>query len=196
MPRPSTARQRILDTAQTLFYRDGYRATGIDRIIADSSVAKMTFYRHFPAKAQLITTVLDLRHQHWMAWFEQRLAKRKAPERGLGVIAQVLGEWFKTPDFRGCAFINALAEDGVQHELIEPVRAHKQALRTCVRNLAAQRGLRPADAAADAIMVVIEGSIVRTQTTADVATTVNASRRLLAALESAMQPNAQACVAR
>ena len=57
------ARERILVTAHELFYRDGLRATGIDRLIAESGVAKLTFYRHFPSKDDLIRTFLDYRHQ-------------------------------------------------------------------------------------------------------------------------------------
>src|SRR6218665_2250806 len=63
------ARDRILVTAHQLFYRDGIRATGIDRIIAESGVAKLTFYRHFPSKDDLVLAFLDYRHDRWLAWF-------------------------------------------------------------------------------------------------------------------------------
>ena len=62
-----SARDRILRTAHDLFYRDGIRATGIDRVIAESGVAKLTFYRHFPSKNDLIRAYLDYRHQRWRA---------------------------------------------------------------------------------------------------------------------------------
>ena len=68
MAQPS-ARDHILDTAKRLFYRDGFRATGIDRIVAESGVAKMSLYRHFPSKDDLIAAFLDWRHAHWTAWF-------------------------------------------------------------------------------------------------------------------------------
>ena len=63
------ARQRILLTAHDLFYQEGIRATGIDRIIKESGVTKVTFYRHFPSKNDLITAFLAYRHQQWLTWF-------------------------------------------------------------------------------------------------------------------------------
>ncbi|HFJ8955946.1 TPA: TetR/AcrR family transcriptional regulator, partial [Serratia liquefaciens] len=67
-PQPLPPRQRILLTAHDLFYRDGVRATGIDRIISESGVAKVTFYRHFPSKNELIEAFLAYRHEQWLSW--------------------------------------------------------------------------------------------------------------------------------
>ena len=61
------ASERILLTAHDLFYREGIRATGIDRVIAESGVTKVTFYRHFPSKNELILAFLAYRHERWMA---------------------------------------------------------------------------------------------------------------------------------
>lgn len=61
------ARQRVLLTAYRLFYRDGIRATGIDRVIAESGTTKATFYRHFPSKNDLVSAYLVHRHDRWMA---------------------------------------------------------------------------------------------------------------------------------
>lgn len=109
MATPS-ARERILDTAARLFYQDGLRATGIDKIIAESGVAKMSLYRHFASKNELIAAFLDRRHASWMRWFEQDVEARFAASPGLEVIALALADWFSDEDFRGCAFINAVAE--------------------------------------------------------------------------------------
>ncbi|MGT2433728.1 TetR/AcrR family transcriptional regulator [Cupriavidus basilensis] len=113
MATPS-ARERILDTAARLFYQDGLRATGIDKIIAESGVAKMSLYRHFASKNELISAFLDRRHDNWMAWFEQDVEARFAATPGLEVIADALADWFTDGEFRGCAFINAVAEAGPQ----------------------------------------------------------------------------------
>ena len=69
------ARDRLLHTAHALFYRDGIRATGIDRVIAESGVTKVTFYRHFPSKNDLICAYLEYRHTGWMAWFGDALQR-------------------------------------------------------------------------------------------------------------------------
>ena len=111
------ARERILVTSHDLFYRDGIRATGIDRVIAASGVTKVTFYRHFPSKDDLVREFLDHRHTRWMAWFVDALGRRGAHERtgdagALLLLADVMAEWFADPVFRGCAFINATAEVG------------------------------------------------------------------------------------
>lgn len=164
-----SARDRILETASRLFYQEGLRATGIDRIIAESGVAKMSFYRHFPSKADLIAAYLNARHDQWMAWFTGEVDERIGKSgRGLEVIADVLGDWFRQPDFRGCAFINTLAESGAaagqeQHIAVE----HKQQLKAYLEKLARQLGLARPRQTAEMAIVIIEGAIVRAQMTGD-----------------------------
>jgi AcrR family transcriptional regulator len=116
--RPS-ARDRILRTAQALFYQHGIRGTGIDRIIAEAGVTKVTFYRHFPSKDDLIRAYLEQRHTTWTAWFRNALdtsrAAQSEEERRKAPLAPVLDAaraWFAGADFRGCAFANSIAEAG------------------------------------------------------------------------------------
>ena len=179
-PLPS-ARDRIFDTAYRLFYRDGLRATGIDRIIAESGVAKMSFYRNFPSKADLITAFLNKRHESWMEWFVAAVeAKLARPNAGIEVIADVLESWFTQPDFRGCTFINTVVESGTETngEAWALALAHKEELCTYIEQLARRLALaRPKDVAGEA-MVIIEGMIVRFQMTAD-ARVASAGKRLL-----------------
>ena len=110
------ARDRLLHTAHALFYRDGIRATGIDRVIAESGVTKVTFYRHFPSKNDLICAYLEYRHTGWMAWFGDAL-QRHAHALPAGTdrtraLAPALAEWLGSEHFRGCAFINSVSELG------------------------------------------------------------------------------------
>src|SRR4051812_48441524 len=96
------ARERILLTAHDLFYADGIRATGIDRVIAAAGVTKVTFYRHFSSKDDLVREFLDHRHTRWMAWFVDALGRRGAHERAddagaLLLLADVMAEWFADP---------------------------------------------------------------------------------------------------
>ncbi len=79
--REMSARDRILQTAHDLFYRDGIRATGIDRIIAEAQVTKVTFYRHFPSKNALVGAYLDYRHALWMGWFADALHRHRRPRQ-------------------------------------------------------------------------------------------------------------------
>ncbi|WP_394700542.1 TetR/AcrR family transcriptional regulator [Thiomicrorhabdus sp.] len=76
------ARERILLTAHDLFYREGIRATGIDRLIREAGVTKVTFYRHFPSKNDLILAFLHYRHQRWMDWFASGAENSRKSPRG------------------------------------------------------------------------------------------------------------------
>jgi AcrR family transcriptional regulator len=165
VPAPSSPspRERILLTAHDLFYRDGLRATGIDRIIAESGVAKLTFYRCFPSKDELIRTFLDYRHERWMAWFVDALGRHGAVAGGgLAPLLPTLAEWFADPLFRGCAFINAMAEVGAsQPGVAQIVQSHKKDMQQVIA------GLLPAgphqQAIADAAALAVDGAIVRAQ---------------------------------
>ena len=155
------ARTRVLETAYRLFYRHGLRATGIDRIIAESGVAKMSFYRHFPSKQALIGAYLDLRHARWMAWLDSRLAPAATPRAWIESLPAALDDWFRAPGFRGCAFINSHAETGADAPPMTV--AHKRELAACIRQRCIAAGLaRPDEVAAD-LLLAIEGAIVRAQ---------------------------------
>lgn len=156
---PLPARERILLTAHDLFYREGIRATGIDRVIAEAGVTKVTFYRHFPSKNGLILAFLEHRHRRWMDAFNDAL-RRHGP--GAGALVPALGEWFASPDFRGCAFINSVGELGASlPEVVAISRRHKDDMQTAIG------GLLPASRQrtrlARAIALAVDGAIVRAQ---------------------------------
>ena len=184
MSQPS-ARDRILETAARLFYQDGFRATGIDKIIAESGVAKMSLYRHFASKNELIAAFLDRRHEFWMRWFVEEVEARFDQCAGLSVLAEALGEWFGQEDFRGCAFINVVAEAGSTGDpghLLQAI-SHKHSLEQYIYELAGRLGLQsPATVAADA-MICVEGMIVRYQMMHD-STVVDSGKRVLAQIEA------------
>ena len=159
------ARQRILETALRLFYSEGVRSTGIDRIIAESGVAKMSFYRHFPSKTDLVCAFLNERHTRWMSWFDARVAALTKPASPkLPIVADVLGEWFAEPGFRGCAFINIVTEvtEASARER-EIARRHKQELEERLVALAKLDGPRQPARVGRAALVIVEGAIVRAQ---------------------------------
>jgi AcrR family transcriptional regulator len=176
-----SARDRILVTAHDLFYRDGIRATGIDKIIAESGVAKLTFYRHFPSKDDLVLAFLDYRHDRWMAWFVDALARHGAHTgAGLGALPGALGEWFADPGFRGCAFINSVVEvDASVAGAADISRAHKVEMEQVIGELVLGRPDRTAIAQAAA--VAVDGAIIRAQM-GDVAGALSGLRRLLEAV--------------
>jgi AcrR family transcriptional regulator len=177
-------RSRILETALRLFYAHGTRAVGIDRIIAESGVAKMSFYNHFPSKADLVAAFLEERHARWMAWFRERQAARR-PKAGatLPVVADVLREWFASPDFHGCAFINILAETERSSKRERDIaNRHKdELLALLVERAKADGAARPAETGRLAL-IVVEGAIVRAEMTGDGPRVAADARRLLEGL--------------
>ena len=152
-------RERILHAAHDLFYRDGIRATGIDRVIAQSGVAKVTFYRQFPSKDDLVLAFLEFRHERWMAWFVEALARHGG---SVAAIAPALAEWFRSGDYRGCAFLNSVGELApALPAVLEAARRHKQDMTAAVARL-----MRPAPGrarVARALALAIDGAIVQAQ---------------------------------
>ena len=186
------ARERILLTAHDLFYADGIRATGIDRVIAASGVTKVTFYRHFPSKDDLVRAFLDHRHGRWMAWFIDALGRRGAQQRigdaqALEMLADVMAEWFSDPVFRGCAFINSVVEVGTSVAgASEIAREHKREMVEVIAGLLPDGPQRTAIAQAAALGV--DGAIVKAQMgdAALAREAVDDLRRLLQALTAAL----------
>lgn len=187
------ARERILLTAHDLFYADGIRATGIDRVIAASGVTKVTFYRHFPSKDDLVRAFLDHRHARWMAWFVDALGCRGAHERAgnagaLLLLADAMAEWFADAAFRGCAFINAVAEVGGSVEgAAERAREHKREMVEVIAGLL-PAALPARMALAQAAALGVDGAIVKAQMggAALAREAVDDLRRLLEALAATL----------
>ena len=124
----ASRRDQLIDTALDLFNRNGYHATGIDRILAEAGVAKMTLYKHFGSKDALIQAALERRDERWRAWFRDAVARRAETPRGrLLAVFDALEEWFVRPDFHGCMFIRAAGEYAA---LDDPIHANAAELTT------------------------------------------------------------------
>jgi AcrR family transcriptional regulator len=170
--------ERILHTAHDLFYRDGIRATGIDRVIAESGVAKLTFYRQFASKDDLVRAFLAFRHERWMAWFTGALVRYGGTARAL---MPALREWFEGDDFRGCAFLNSVGELGATlPDVVEIARRHKADMTRAIAGvLPASRGRAKA---AQAIALAVDGAIVQAQFSGECRAPLEAFGRVLEAL--------------
>ena len=159
----SRAREKVLSTAYGLFSREGVRAVGVDTIIAEAGVAKMTFYRHFPSKTDLILAFLQRREELWTHdWLEAEVKLRAtSPAAQLLAIFDVFDEWFQREDFEGCSFINVLLE---MFDPSNPVRqasaVHLANIRIFLADLAASAGVRQADDFARKWHILMKGSIV------------------------------------
>jgi AcrR family transcriptional regulator len=158
----SAAKQRLLDTADRLFYQDGIRAVGIDRIIAEAGVAKMTLYTYFPSKDDLIVAVLQYREARVLAFFRTAMARHAARTTDpLRAFFAALKEWFESPGFRGCAFQNAAVElANPDHAGTQFVRHHKRRFANLLRGVVEESVGTGAATLAPAIALLVEGAIV------------------------------------
>jgi AcrR family transcriptional regulator len=157
------ARQRILDTAYDLFSQHGVRSVGVDRIVAESGVAKMSLYRHFPSKDELVLSFLQEREERWTRdWLGAEVERRAAsPAERMLAIFDVFGEWFQLAEFEGCSFINVLLEFDDRASAVRQASAgHLRNIRSFVSGLAADAGAPDPDAIAHKWHILMKGSIV------------------------------------
>jgi len=158
-----SGRERVLETAYKLFSQHGTRAVGVDRIIAESGVAKMTLYRNFASKDDLILAFLELREERWTrGWLQDTVQERAAtPAQRLLAIFDVFGEWFARDDFEGCSFINVMLEldDPGSPVRRESVRQLSE-IRGFISALAQEAGVQDADAFARQWHILMKGCIV------------------------------------
>jgi AcrR family transcriptional regulator len=159
---PPNKRAHLLATAWRLFYRDGYQRVGIDTILAEAQVAKMTLYNHFKSKDELIVTLLDERNALIIASLDRTIAEAGAkPAARLLAVFDWLSEWFASEDFRGCAFIRALAEfPDPEHSVHQAAWRFKTAFKERLVDLARENGVRRPAVVADSLSMVIDGAIV------------------------------------
>jgi AcrR family transcriptional regulator len=162
-------RDRILQTAADLFYRHGIHSVGIDRIIEESGVAKMTFYRHFPSKARLIAEYLTQKEQNWQRLVAQFTGDAaKTPVAKLLAIFDALELAIKNPGFCGCPFIKALAEFGPERnepEVTARIVRHFSEMERVVTPLLKQARPTHAKKLLQPLMSLITGTIVVAQAT-------------------------------
>lgn len=164
-PIAAEKRQQIVETAYRLFKRDGFHATGIDRIIAEAEVAKMTMYRHFPSKEGLIVAVLTWRAERFERQLDRLVEAAATPEQKIARIFDWHGRWFASADFHGCLFQHALAEFGDPgHPVFAAATRQKTGLKRRLRDiLAASLPKKPAESAATALFMLIEGATLLAQ---------------------------------
>lgn len=165
--KPKNARDRLLLTAIDLCYTRGFNATGLDQIIAATGVTKTTFYKHFESKDDLLIQAIRMRDQcERKAW--ARAVRRVAgpdPRAQLLAMFDVLDDWFNSPEFNGCLFINAAAEFPNPADPVHQAAAeHKRATRDWFRDLAKKAGAVEPDVFADQYCAVFEGVLIMRQT--------------------------------
>ncbi len=161
MPIPSK-RDHITNIALDLFYKHGFHATGVEKIIQEAGVSKKTLYNHFKSKDELILAVLRKRDEMFRNNFMrsvERLAKE--PRGQLIAVFDVLNEWFNDKDFCGCMFINASAEFANQDDPCHIIsKEHKRLMFEYVRELAEKAGVKNPSELSEQLNLLVEGAIV------------------------------------
>ncbi len=155
-------REHLVDTALELFSREGYHATGIDKILAEAGVAKMTLYNHFKSKDELILAALRRRDEQFRNWFMRDVERRgQSPRERLLAVFDTLGAWFDRPTFNGCSFINASAEFGSPDDPIHGACAeHQHLVLGYLTELAKSAGAKDPEGLAEGLLLLMEGAIV------------------------------------
>lgn len=158
--RGASTRQRILDAANELFYNHGIRATSADRIIEQVGITKVTFYRHFRGKSDLVVAYLEQQSAAEQAWLTSTVHEGE-PLATVHTVAAGIGAASCSPGFRGCAFINAAAE---YPDPEDPVRiavdAHRAWLIDFFAAIAEQAGARDVTSVANQLMILRDGAMV------------------------------------
>lgn len=157
----STVAERILGVAGGLFYREGIRAVGIDRIILKADIAKATLYRHYRSKEDLVLAYLEERHAVVMRGLEEVLELHSAPRDQVLEIFERLYQKAESPEFRGCAFGLAVAEHGESERIVGMARMHKSAVAGILDGIAQRAGLADPAGIGRHLALIYDGALAR-----------------------------------
>lgn len=155
------ARARVLTTADRLFYDEGIRVVGVDRLIAEASVTKATFYKHFGAKDTLVLEYLRVRHERAVAELEALVAEAAGGTATVTALVDALVAQLQSPRFRGSAFANAAAEfSDPTHPVRSAVAEHQEWLTDALVDLFKEAGHPMPGDAADDFLLALDGALV------------------------------------
>lgn len=157
----SPLREKILHVATDLFQTRGINSTGVDTIVAVAGTTKMTLYKYFRSKEDLILEVLQQGHQEFQSWLQDNLNKNsKQPAEKLQKLFDFVEEWITSPEFRGMAFIKASAEFPNEESPVHKLSAdHSKEFRTYIAKLAEEAGVLDTEGLALQLSLLIEGAM-------------------------------------
>lgn len=180
-------RQQVVEKATELFSRYGFHPVGVDWIIDDSGVARMTLYRHFTGKDDLVREVLEQRYHFIIGSMEQSLEGVTDPVKQVKGLFDWYGNWFRTPEFAGCLFERALAEFGTSYPKISEVAIrYREKIVSWIAEIL--RDVVPEPAAkrlADICMMLLDGATVEARAFNDASAAAKAWQAVEAMLAQA-----------
>ncbi len=157
-----SVRDRILSTARELFYKEGVRAVGVDRVVAESGVAKTSLYRWFPSKDALIAAVLEQEAlDRWKGWDRNLERAAGSPRDQLRAQFTGLARYVSGPTYRGCPFLNVTVEFvDAEHPARKVASEMSVELRRRLRSLVDQLDdVRDREELTDQLMMLIDGAL-------------------------------------
>ncbi|MCV7089929.1 TetR/AcrR family transcriptional regulator [Mycobacterium interjectum] len=189
-PRRS-ARQRLLDAADELFYDEGVHTVGIDRVIEHAGVAKASLYNAFGSKDELVQAYLDGRHARTIARLRAAMQQHSDPVARVYAVFDAQAEILAQPTFRGCAFISASAEAPPGGMIEHAVDAYRAELRELFTSLAADTGAADPRTLGRQLHLIYDGAILSAQMDHDPSIAAEARAAVTAFLTTALHSNEQ-----
>lgn len=155
-----SARQRLLDTAMEMFYREGVRAVGVDTVVARAGVCKASLYRAFPSKDDLVVAFLEEASRRYWRWWDGVVARAGDDARAqLREVFVALSHRTASPSYRGCPFVNTAVEfPDPAHPGRAAVLAHRRELRRRLGGLCGRAGAADPALLADQLLLLMEGA--------------------------------------
>lgn len=159
MKRKGTPKDTLFQTAARLFYQYGYRAIGVDTIASEAGIGKMTLYRHYPSKDDLIVAYLKESDEQFWNSFDEITKDAPTARAKLLAFFESLQEYAATPACYGCPFLNIATEyPEANYPGHQIALEHKQAVRARFRQLAQEAGARQPDVLANGLFLLMDGA--------------------------------------
>jgi AcrR family transcriptional regulator len=157
----STLKSKILVVATDLFQTRGINSTGVDTIVAVAGTTKMTLYKYFTSKENLILEVLEKGHQDFQSWLNEKLSSNtKKPSEKLQKLFEFIEEWVTSPNFRGMGFIKASAEFPNEESPVHQLSSEQsRQFRQYISSLATEANIQDADGLALQLSLLFEGAV-------------------------------------
>jgi len=155
---PRLPRQRLLDSANELFYAEGVQSVGIERILEHAGVAKGSLYNTFGSKEALVRAYLDARHENTTGRLQRAMDAVEDPRDKILAVFDAQGQLFRQPDFHGCAFVAASAEADPGSRIEEAVENYRAWIRTMFADLAKAAGIRQPQRLAEQLQLLYDGA--------------------------------------
>jgi len=157
----ASKRDELVRQALEIFYREGFRATGMDLLAAETGISKTTMFKHFRTKEELILAVLRLQDQEYRNWLFRRMERAGPPRAQLLALFDALAELFAEPEFRSCMFIKAASEyPDSNHPIHAQAAEHRRLLLLQLQEIASAAGAQDPAALARALLLLKAGAMV------------------------------------